>query len=311
LHESTERTTLSAANEESIHNDLLGLRIRPFVTPVLRVVQETPRVKSFRLRAPAIAGRGTPGQFLMVWVPGVDEIPMSISAADPASGFVEFAVTCVGEATTQLHKARPGTLLGLRGPLGRGFTLPLVKPPGLLLLVGGGCGAAPLLFAAQYALRGGWKVDAVIGARTKGELLYRRRFQLLGARVLSVTEDGSDGLTGTATDGARQCLETLPANSRYAACFACGPEPMLVSLVRVVEHYRVPLQLSLERYMKCGVGLCGHCVIDSKGTRVCLEGPVFDAAQLRKTDFGRSERDAAGQRQSLLGKQKGASRKTQ
>jgi dihydroorotate dehydrogenase electron transfer subunit len=263
------------------------------------VVQETSRVKSFRLRAPAIARTATPGQFVMVWIPGVDEIPMSISAADPTAGFVEFAVTRVGDATSQLHSAKAGTLLGLRGPLGHGFRLPPVKPPGRLLIVGGGCGAAPLLFAAQYTLRAGWKVDVVIGARTKTELLYRRQLGRLGATVFTTTEDGSDGLTGTAVDGARERLEGMSATSRYAACFACGPERMLVSLQRLAAHYGVPLQVSLERYMKCGVGLCGHCVIDGAGTRVCLEGPVFEAGQLRKTDFGKTDRDATGQRHPL------------
>lgn len=299
LHPSSKHPASPASDALNACTDGRGPRLRPYVTPILRVVQETPRVKSFRLRAPAIAQTATPGQFLMVWIPGVDEIPMSISAVDSASGFVEFAVTRVGDATTQLHNAKPGALLGLRGPLGRGFALPPAKPPRRLLIVGGGCGAAPLLFATEYARRGGWAVDAVIGARTKAELLYGRQLQLLGATVLAATEDRSDGLAGTAIDAARQRLDGMSATSRYAVCFACGPEPMLTSLVKLMEHYRVPLQVSLERYMKCGVGLCGHCVIDGQGTRVCLEGPVFDARQLRKTDFGKSNRDATGHRQSL------------
>jgi len=300
-HPSTKHRTATASDVSNAYSAAPSPRLRPYVTPILRIVQETPRVKSFKLRAPPIAQTAIPGQFVMVWIPGVDEVPMSISAVDSASGSVEFAVTRVGEATTQLHKAKPGALLGLRGPLGRGFTLPPIKPAGRLLIVGGGCGAAPLLFAAQHAWRGGWEVDAVLGARMKAELLYHRQLQLVTAAVLTTTEDGSDGLQGTAIDGARHLLERMPASRRYASCFACGPEPMLVSLVRLMERYRISLQLSLERYMKCGVGLCGHCVIDDEGTRVCLEGPVFDASQLRKTDFGKSDRDATGQRRSLLG----------
>lgn len=298
---STRYNALAASDAPSAYGDRGSPRLRSFVTPILRVAQETSRVKSFRLRAPAIAQTAIPGQFLMVWIPGVDEIPMSISAVDSASGFVEFAVTRVGDATTQLHKAKPGTLLGLRGPLGRGFILPPAKSPARLLLVGGGCGAAPLLFAAQYARRAGWQVDAIIGGRTKSELLYPRQLQRLRVTVFIATEDGSEGLRGTAIDGARQRLDEMPAASRYAVCFACGPELMLVSLVKLMERHRVPVQVSLERYMKCGVGLCGHCVIDGEGRRVCLEGPVFDARQLRKTDFGKSDRDATGRRQSLPG----------
>lgn len=299
-HSLTKRERPSTPATPDVQRPVPNPRLRPYVTPILRIVQETPRIKSIRLNAPAMARTATPGQFLMVWIPGVDEIPMSISAVNPTHGFVEFAVTAVGEATTQLHKARPGVLLGLRGPLGRGFTLPPTKPSGRLLIVGGGCGAAPLLFAAQYAHDRGWQVDAVLGARTKAELLYRRQLQPVVATLVTATEDSSDGIPGTAIDGARQVLDAMPSTSRYAVCFGCGPELMLVSLTELVERYRVPLQLSLERYMKCGVGLCGHCVIDGNGTRVCLEGPVFDARQLRNTDFGKSDRDATGRRQSLL-----------
>jgi dihydroorotate dehydrogenase electron transfer subunit len=169
-----------------------------------------------------------------------------------------------------------------------------------LLIVGGGCGAAPLHFLTQQAARKGWKVDVVLGARTKTELLYRARLAKLAATLVTATEDGSDGLQGTAVDGAKQLLSHLKADTRFAAWFACGPEPMLVSLVKLAKSRGIPLQLSLERYMKCGVGLCGHCVIDGQGTRVCLEGPVFDAKQLRSTDFGKSNRDATGLRQPLL-----------
>lgn len=298
---STERSSLGhlTLNDVAGRTSASSLALRPYVTPILRIVQDTPRIKSFKLRAPAIAKAAHPGQFLMVWIPGVDEIPMSISAADSARGYVEFAVTRLGDATTRLHEARQGTLLGIRGPLGHGFQIPPVNRRQRLLIIGGGCGASPLHFLAQRAVSKGWKVDAVLGARTKAELLYHTRLVKLAATVVTTTEDGTHGLQGTAINGAEHLLGSRQASRRYAACFACGPEPMLVALAKLAKSRGIPLQLSLERYMKCGVGLCAHCVIDGQGTRVCIEGPVFDAKQLRNTDFGKSNRDATGLRQPL------------
>jgi len=275
-------------------------QLRPHVTPILKVKQETPRVKSFTLRAPTIAREASPGQFLMVWIPGVDEIPMSIAAANQKRGLVEFAAARVGDATTKLHQAKPGTPLGLRGPLGHGFTLP-PKPQGPLLLVAGGCGAAPLLFAASWASARGWEVHVVLGAPTAPELLYRHRFRRHATTLLLTTDDGTAGMKGTAVDGATQLLKEAHGQTHppYTACLACGPEPMLKALIPLTQRHRIPLQVSLERYMKCGVGLCGHCVIDQQGTRICTEGPVLPASKIRGTDFGVLTRDAAGRRQPL------------
>jgi len=275
--------------------------LRPYVTPILQVKQETPRIKSFILRAPTIAHGASPGQFLMVWIPGVDEIPMSIAAANPNTGRIEFAAARVGDATTQLHQAKPGTLLGLRGPLGRGFTLPNDPQDGPLLLVAGGCGAAPLLFAASWASAKGWEVHVVLGAPNAHELLYRRRFRRYATNLLLATEDGSAGMKGTAVDAAALLLKGghPHAPPTYAACLACGPEPMLQALVKLARRHRVSLQVSLERYMKCGVGICGHCIIDGWGTRICTEGPVLPANKLRGTDFGVLTRDATGRRRPL------------
>jgi dihydroorotate dehydrogenase electron transfer subunit len=279
--------------------------LRHHVTPILEISQETPRTKAFLLSAPEIARTAKPGQFMMVWIPGVDEIPMSIAAVEPDEGHVEFAAAKVGAATRKLHKAKLGDLLGLRGPLGNGFELPRSKgapPTQPLLVVAGGCGAPPILFATDSAVHGEWEVDVVLGATTEDELLYRRHFNCLTHTLILTTDDGSTGKEGTAVDGAKELLEerAKAGAQGYAACLACGPEPMLTSLVKLTEKYNLPLQVSLERYMKCGVGICGHCIIDMKGSRVCVEGPVFQASQLYNTDFGKSILDAAGRRLGQL-----------
>jgi dihydroorotate dehydrogenase electron transfer subunit len=229
----------------------------------------------------------------MVWIPSVDEIPMSISWVDVSKGIVEFAARMVGDATTKLHNLTAGTLLGLRGPLGNGYTFPR-KTTRPILIAAGGCGSAPLLFAAQIAVNLGHEIHVILGASTEAELLYRTKFTQLASLVTGTTDDGSFGIQGTTVDGVAEILKSQ--QTVFSACLGCGPEPMLKGLIELCHEYQIPVQVSLERYMKCGVGLCGHCIIDKQGTRVCTEGPVFDGNELHSTDFGSRIRDGTGRR---------------
>ena len=220
---------------------------------------------------------------------------MSISKA--SGDQVEFAAARVGDATAALHKLKPGDLLGVRGPLGEGFVFPKRPKGKSLLLVAGGCGTPPILFAAATALEKGFTIDVSLGATTSEELLFHQSFKELEMRNLVIaTDDGAEGIQGTSVDAAAFLLEAKP---EYATALACGPEGMLVNLSLLLQKFPIPLQVSLERYMKCGVGLCGHCIIDSTGRRVCHEGPVFDAKTLKNTDFGRWTRDGTGKRHSV------------
>ncbi len=270
--------------------------LRPKVGPIQTIQEETPGTKTIVLSAPEITRNAIPGQFLMVWIPGIDEIPMSISTIENSSGLVEFAVAKVGEATEALHSMKEGDLLGLRGPLGHGFSFPPSIDRGPLLYVAGGCGAPPLSFATEVAVKKGYEVHVALGAKTQSELLFRNRFEQQAQKVILATDDGSEGIQGTAIDATAFHLDI---GIRYVACFACGPENMLTSLANLLSSYAIPLQVSLERYMKCGVGLCGHCIIDTKGTRVCQEGPVFDVKTLQNTDFGQWKRDSTGKHLTL------------
>ncbi len=265
--------------------------LRHIVGPILQIREETPRTKTFTLSVPDIARTASPGQFLMVWIPGIDEIPMSISATKNSGGIVEFTAANVGEATSALHAMKEGDQLGLRGPLGHGFTLPRSVDKGPLLFVAGGCGSPPLAYATDIAVRKGHEVHVALGASSRPELLFRHRFEEKAQKVIIATDDGSDGIQGTSVDAATFLLDI---DTKYAACFACGPEGMLFHLAELIVKYPIPLQVSLERYMKCGVGLCGHCIINDQGARVCLEGPVFNIESLKDSDFGRLKRDSTG-----------------
>jgi dihydroorotate dehydrogenase electron transfer subunit len=228
----------------------------------------------------------SPGQFLMVWVPGVGEVPMSASYIYGAKGVT---VKEVGEATRALASLRPGDSIGIRGPYGRGFDI----PDGKVLLVGGGSGMAPLMAAADF-IADPAKVDVLIGARTSSELIFVERARSASKEVHVSTDDGSSGKRGTVVELAVEHL----AKARYRSVLGCGPERMLSALLDACEKAHVPSQMSLERYMKCGTGLCGSCAID--GLRVCADGPVFDGHILMQSkDFGRLKRDECGRHVKL------------
>ena len=233
----------------------------PHQCRIVEIRQETPLVRRYVLDAALDA---TPGQFLMAWLPGVDEKPFSLMAADP----VTLAVAGVGPFTRALEMLSVGDSLGIRGPFGRGFELEGQR----VLLVAGGYGAAPLAYLAADALRTGKAVTVIVAAREKGLLLLVDHFVQLGCRVLTCTDDGSDGHRMLADAAASRALDETPHDSIYA----CGPDPMLDAVARLAHARGLPAQLSREAYMRCGIGVCGSCTCGDQ--LVCRDGPVFRQA---------------------------------
>jgi dihydroorotate dehydrogenase electron transfer subunit len=172
-----------------------------------------------------------PGQFVMVWLPQIDEKPFSLAGADP----VTLTVARVGPFTAALHQLGPGDRLWLRGPIGTGYAL----RDGPALLAGGGYGAAPLWFLARRARAAGQTVHVALGARTAGLLVLEQRFVDLGCRVHVATDDGSKGRPGLVTD---LVADLLSANE-IGALYGCGPEPMLHALEALATERGVPCQL--------------------------------------------------------------------
>ena len=236
----------------------------PRVTHIVELIDESPMVRTLVL---GLELEADPGQFVMAWLPGLDEKPFSLVRADP----VTLTVARVGPFSTAVHALGAGDRLWLRGPLGQPFALPPVGPSGPrapLLLIGGGYGVAPLHFVAERARLSGWAASMVIGARTAADVILAGRFEALGVRVTITTDDGSLGERGVATGAAERLLD----EEAHEAIYACGPEPMLEAVELLARRRGLPAQLSYERTMRCGLGVCGSCA--REGWLVCSDGPV-------------------------------------
>lgn len=227
-----------------------------------------------------------PGQFIMLW-DFEDEKPMSISLIDPIKEEIGISIKRVGKFTSHVHSLNEGDRLGLRGPYGRGFQLIGSK----ILAVGGGIGMAPISAFVDFALERGVEVDVVCASLTLSELLFRDRMQKAGARVLSCTDDGSCGFRGFATHRVQELLD----ENEYDLIVCCGPELMMKGVLDLADRKQIPSQFSMERWMKCALGLCGQCCVDDTGWRVCVEGPVFWGHELKMIkEFGKYHRDSTG-----------------
>jgi dihydroorotate dehydrogenase electron transfer subunit len=237
---------------------------------ITKIVSENPITKTFYFDTPFQAN---PGQFAMVWIPGVDEKPMSFSGRN------SITIKAVGPFSKRAFKLTKGEMLGLRGPYGRGFEFSGKH----FLLVGGGFGVAPLKFFAEEAFKRKMNLTTVLGFKTKQDALFMSEFEKLGELVVC-TEDGSCGICGLVLAG----LADL--QRRYDCAYVCGPETMMRE---VRKRLRIRTQYLLERYMKCGIGVCGSCEIN--GMLVCRDGPMFWEHEL-PSSFGTAKRDECGRK---------------
>lgn len=243
-----------------------------------------------------------PGQFVMIWVPGVDEVPMSISACDEAGNWA-ITVKNVGECTEALHELKVNDYIGVRGPLGNHFIIPSDKNKSIFL-VGGGIGMAPLRFLANHLKISGYTFKAIQGAKVESDLLYIDEFYEYDqedSEFHVCTDDGSYGEEGFATETFEKLIKEYSQDDiRNTVVYSCGPEIMLYKLFQICEKKNTEFYASLERIMRCGCGLCGLCALDPLGLLVCKDGPVFSLEELKKNeDFGKYSRDFTGKKQQL------------
>lgn len=238
----------------------------PHPFPITEIRTENANTKTFVLNGILDA---VPGQFMMAWLPGLEDKPFSLSGADPIS----LTIAAVGPFSEAVHQLRVGDHLWLRGPLGHGFELPLDSAvEEHLLLIGGGYGVAPLLFLSRLGLALGHTVSMIIGARRSADLLLAQAFEALGISVWLTTEDGSAGIKGRVTDAIPHLLANPSAQP--ACVYACGPTGMLEAVAAQCDQEALPVQLAWEAHIRCGIGLCGSCEVGA-GWLTCLDGPMF------------------------------------
>jgi dihydroorotate dehydrogenase electron transfer subunit len=245
------------------------------------VKPESPTVKSIFFKD-ALSARAKAGQFVMVWIPGVDEIPLGLSSFDPESRVCSVTVAEVGEATEALNRKKAGDLIGVRGPFGNHFKIVGDEA----LVIAGGIGLAPLMPLIESLVEQGHLSSVMMGARTRGSLIFLDRLERVGesgVELIVATDDGSYGVKGLVTDD----LDRVLSSGSFDAVYACGPEDMLYKVYHLAERHGMPLQVSLERIILCAMGICGSCVIGPY--RVCRDGPVFTSEQLREVEkeFGK------------------------
>ena len=269
----------------------------PHICTIERVVDETPTVRTLYFHDEVLANV-KPGQFTMVWIPGVNELPMSVMTSPdfPEAGFT---VRKRGESSTALYNLKVGDKIGVRGPYGNSFATENIRvlTDAKVLLIGGGTGLVPLMryldFLVNPAINGA-SVTLLMGSKTKDEVFFEEKAkELIGLNtkltVIPVTEDGSYGEKGYVTD----VLEKLLQENTYDAIYTCGPELMMYKVVKLANKKGIFVQASLERMMKCGVGICGSCCVNED--LVCRDGTVFDGQHLAKnSEFGHFERTKSG-----------------
>ncbi len=249
---------------------------QPVMVRIVEVCDETQDVRTLSLEHELDF---QPGRFVMIWIPRLDEKPYTLSAIGP--GRISITVKQRGRFSNRLATMQPGDMIGIRGPYGNGYT---PQQPGII--VAGGCGLATL--APLKDIMPG--AVLISGARTAGELMFRERFN----DMLICTDDGSAGHAGMPTD----LLRTQLDNGKAQTVYTCGPEVMMRAVFSMCEEYKVECQAGLERYMKCGFGICGQCTCNEM--LVCQDGPVFSSNQLRSMpEFGRTARLKTGRSVSV------------
>jgi dihydroorotate dehydrogenase electron transfer subunit len=255
------------------------------------VIEETPSVKTF-VFYDKLSSNAKPGQFLMVWIPRAEELPMSVMISNKRD-HAAITVRKHGFGSTSLYEKVQNDTIGIRGPYGNYFRVNNdLKNP---LLVGGGTGLVPLMRLATVfnKLRG--KCTIIMGAKSKDEVLFKGLVNKILSKVsnnlIVTTEDGSYGIKGVVTDA----LKSIIKKEKFDMIYTCGPELMMKNIYDLSVIHSIPIQASLERYMKCGIGICASCCINDK--LVCKDGTVFNENQLSlMLEFGKIYRDKSGRK---------------
>jgi NAD(P)H-flavin reductase len=263
----------------------------PHPARILRLVEENSQIKTFELAFTnpfhnnAFTFR--PGQFMMVSAPHCGEGPISIASSPTRPGSIELSVRQAGKLTTALHSMKEGDLVGMRGPYGRPFPVASLADRDLVF-VAGGIGLAPLRSLINYCLdqEGEFgSITLLYGSRSPLDIAFARdikvwqeQAQVTCLLTVDTATPGWQGETGLVTT----LLDKISPNPERTSALICGPSVMIRATMPALVKIGFSddsIITTLERHMKCGIGVCRHCHMDS--TLVCTDGPVFTLAQLR------------------------------
>ena len=237
-----------------------------------------PTVTRICVRAPRVARKVLPGQFIILRVDETGErIPLTVADADPATGTVSVIFQVVGATTTKLnHVPEGGFLADFVGPLGRPTELEGLSR---VAVVGGGVGCAIALPVAKALHAAGATVDAVVGFRTKDLIILEKEFRENSTRFLLMTDDGSAGTKGLVTDALRGLIK---GGAHYDEVITIGPLPMMKFVSKLTKEYGIRTVASMNPIMIDGTGMCGGCRLTVGGRTVfaCVDGPDFDAHEI-------------------------------
>jgi dihydroorotate dehydrogenase electron transfer subunit len=270
-----------------LHTDIDSIR----TVVIEQVIEETPSIKTLIFKD-HLSYNAKPGQFLMVWIPRIEELPMSVMFSKKL-GYAAVTIRKHGIGSTALFNKKLNDVIGIRGPYGNSFSIN--KNAKNVMLAGGGTGLVPLMRFANFLTNSKIKYTLIIGAKTKNEVLfYNLAKQLVSKtsnKIIVTTEDGTFGIKGKVTDAIKYIIN----KEKFDFIYTCGPEMMMKNIFTISLDYTIRFQASLERYMKCGIGICASCCIGDK--LVCTDGTIFNEKQLSvMPEFGKFFRDKSGRK---------------
>lgn len=263
----------------------------PKKAKIEKIIEETPDTKTFVLHLEDKSDgvlKYKPGQFLMLSLAGFGEAPFTFASHQSQNSRFQVSVRRVGELTNALHQLKENDILGVRGPYGNAFPLDKIKNKDILF-VAGGCGMAPLRSLIQYVFKNRkeyGKIEIIYGCRSPKDIFYKdeiKSWQNSPNSDIHLTVDEPDESWSGACGVVCVLLPKIKLNPKTAFVFLCGPSVMIKFAIKDIlklGFIEQNIYASLERYMKCGIGKCGHCYI--KGKYVCLDGPNFSYAEMKK-----------------------------
>jgi NAD(P)H-flavin reductase len=264
----------------------------PMAAEVLDNINEAPGIVTLRLRLTDAEQRTayafSPGQFNMLYLANVGEVPISISSDPAETEFIDHTIRAVGRVTEGMVRAKRGDILGLRGPFGTGWPMDRARGRNILVITGGiGCAPTASVVGYAHGRRDDYgKISVCHGVRKPDDLIFGERFdnwcKAPDTVCMFASQESAPGWSGR-TGLVTQLLDDLAPDALDGITMMCGPEPMMRGVAEELLKRGRPIEdiyVSMERSMQCGLGHCGHCQYGKEF--ICKDGPVFPYERVRR-----------------------------